>query len=326
MQYLHRTVKDFLETPQVWDRIILAGPRNYDPYLALCRSFIAQLKCLDPGSSTLAFKVTVKTFMRYASLVQDRLEEGQSAQSFVSLIDEFDRTAMNFHEASIAEPSWPCKFVSNLSINDLGVTKCLTFLSLAVRLGLHTYVEAKVHHGCLTHDSHDVVPLLSHATMTCTGVQDFFPNLFPSVEMVKMLLEHGADPNMVSLNKRKYFETTVSRKRIHTVWHDLLRHVTQSVPRVPDGTRHRWTEVIYWFLVYGADATVDLGPCIRALLKIDLSKDKFGGVLAIMKAGRRQTWFTEKNPNLDASGHFKMDPYLLWRWIGEPPEKHNLAK
>ena len=63
--------------------------------------------------------------------------------------------------------------------------------------------------------------------------------------------------------------------------------------------------MIYWFLVYGADATVDLGYYIRRRLVYHLSEDEYNRILAIMKPGSLQSWFTKKNPNLDASGHLK---------------------
>ena len=304
VQYLHRTVKDFLETPRVWDRIMLAGPRTYDPYLALLRSFIAQLKCLDPGSScTEAFRRTVSTCMLYACRVQDRLEEGQSAQSLVSLIDDVDRTATNFHEVLLMEPSWPSKVFSNL-YPDFVVPSSLSFLSLAVKLGLHTYVEAKLHHGCRAHVNDGVVPLLSVAILPCEELEKRFLRVFPNVKIVKMLLKHGADPNMLSLAKKQRLKTTISSQRIPTVWQLFLTSI-KTLPSPPDEIRDRWAEVIYWFLVHGADTTVDLGPNIRTLLWTHLSKDEYNRVLAIMEAGSPKTWFTKKNPNLDASGHLK---------------------
>ena len=320
VQYLHRTVKDFLETPQVWDRIMLACPRTYDPYLAMCRSFVAQLKCLDPGSTgTKALPRTVKWVMLYAQSVQGRLEEGQSTQSFVSLMDEFERTATKIHKATSKGLSWPHEVFSDLVFRDAPVTSGLTFLSLAIRLGLHTYVEAKVRHGCLSHDDHGVVPLLGDAIKPRVDLGPegvwFYP--ISSIKMVKMLLEHGADPNMVCLSENQGLETTppsvgtysehhkpLPSRRTNSVWYDLLRRMTviawssESMDRVS-------TEVIYWFLMYGADPTVDLGVEIRGSLSCYLSKDKFACVMAIMKARRRQTWFRKKNPNLRSSLRFK---------------------
>ena len=317
VQYLHRTVKDFLETPQVWDRLMLACPCTYDPYLAMCRSFVAQLKCLDPGSTgTEAFKRTVRSILLYAHSVQDRLEEGQSAQSLVRLMDEFDRTATTLHKDSGTERSWPCKFLSDLLLpKDQAITSRLTFLSFAVRLGLHTYVEAKVHHGCLVHDNDGVMPLLSDAIKPCTGSGNLFPiKTSQSVKMVKMLLEHGADPNKVSLTKEQCMNTTRSFQKTKTVWHILLMTVQKTMtlrkayePNPPK----LWKEMMYWFLVYGADPTVDLGNGTRIWLRNQLSEDEYARVLAIIKAGKPQTWFTKRNPNLTASGHLKTNDLVL---------------
>lgn len=339
VQYLHRTVKDFLETPQVWDRIILACPRTYDPYLAMCKSFVAQLKCLDPGSTeTEAFQRTVRMFMLYARSVQDWLEKGQSTQSLVSLMDDFDRTAENLHKASSMDCSWPSQFLSDLRLPKVQyITSRVTFLSLAVRLGLHTYVEAKLQHGCLAHDNDGLMPLLSDAIRLRARSDRANPiKSRPRVKMVKMLLMHGADPNKVSLTKQQCMNTPPFSERANTVWHELIEYVqlgyllpdelvddgiyrelwvdTLDNPSMDhsleyisyvDEVRKIWTELVYWFLVYGADPTVDLGNIIRQQLKGHLSEDKYARVLAIMKAGKRQPWFKKKNPNLDSSGRFK---------------------
>ena len=310
VQYLHRTVKDFLETPQVWDRIVLAGPCAYEPYLAMCRSFFAQLKCLDPGSScTEAFLRTIRGFMFYAYLVQDRLEGRHSPQSLVSLMDAFDRTATNLHRTAGMGRSWPCEFLSDplLFAGPQDITSRFTFLSLAVRLGLHAYVEGKVHHGCLAHDKDGVMPLLSDAIKPFEGNDKLFPiKKSQSIEMVKMLLKHGADPNRGCITKANPLDPGPAFKGAYTVWFNLLRNARTGKPRSKEDIV-RLTEMIYWFLVYGADPTVDLGIRIRTWLSCHLSADKFNRVLAIMKAGRAQTWFTKKNPNLDASGHFIID-------------------
>ena len=228
VQYLHRTVRDFLETPQVWDRILLAGPRTYDPYLALYRSFIAQLKCLDPGSScTSAFQETVRKCMLYAYRIQGRLEEGQSAQSLVSLIDDIDRTATNFHEVSTKHPFWPSKILSEYYSSTHVMSTSLSPLALAVGYDLHTYVEAKVHQGYLARDNDGLVPLLAIAIMPSSDnfEQHFFVTALPSVKMVKMLLKHGADPNMVPLANKQSLHKLVSNKGIPTVWQLLLEKV-----------------------------------------------------------------------------------------------------
>ena len=52
VQYLHRTVKDFLEQPEIWDRIVAATGAKFHPYTALYASYLLQLKSLDLESIT----------------------------------------------------------------------------------------------------------------------------------------------------------------------------------------------------------------------------------------------------------------------------------
>ena len=53
VQYLHRTVKDYLERPDIWNRILLTTGHSFDPNVSLCRSFIVQIKMLTRESLTL---------------------------------------------------------------------------------------------------------------------------------------------------------------------------------------------------------------------------------------------------------------------------------
>lgn len=47
MQYLHRTVKDFIEQEHVWERIVQTSPA-FDPYLSLCKAMVLEAKTWDP--------------------------------------------------------------------------------------------------------------------------------------------------------------------------------------------------------------------------------------------------------------------------------------
>ncbi|PMD59591.1 uncharacterized protein K444DRAFT_629999 [Hyaloscypha bicolor E] len=87
VQYLHRTVKDYLELPAVWSRLLEASPNGYNPRLALCGGFIAQLKHIDPNTlnrSTLWN--AVKESIKYANVEED--PDG----SFANMLDELDRS------------------------------------------------------------------------------------------------------------------------------------------------------------------------------------------------------------------------------------------
>ncbi|KAF5714994.1 P-loop containing protein [Fusarium mundagurra] len=47
VQYLHRTVKDFIETPGTWDWLMAMSKESFDPCIALAKSYLLQLKTMD---------------------------------------------------------------------------------------------------------------------------------------------------------------------------------------------------------------------------------------------------------------------------------------
>ena len=118
--------------------------------------------------------------MQYAYLAQEASKETQMLQNQVNVLDEVDRAATELANTSnrdgstfvqmnspksayqwegILTPHWTCTF--RPEIND---SFGLSFLSLAVRLNLYTYVNAKVHKGCLVKQDTGIWPLLRDAT------------------------------------------------------------------------------------------------------------------------------------------------------------------
>lgn len=53
VQYLHRTVRDFLRQDQVWRKVVEATDNDFDPNKRLSNSFLLQLKGVDPDSMAL---------------------------------------------------------------------------------------------------------------------------------------------------------------------------------------------------------------------------------------------------------------------------------
>jgi hypothetical protein len=52
VQYLHRTVKDYIEDPKVWKCIVSANTEPFNLNTCWCESFLAQIKGLDPECLT----------------------------------------------------------------------------------------------------------------------------------------------------------------------------------------------------------------------------------------------------------------------------------
>lgn len=87
VQYLHRTVKDFLEEPETWEWIVSANQEPFDPNIRWCESYLAQVKGQDPECLTTAMLMGKVTWcMSYASQITNSSDQ-------IRLMDELDRAA-----------------------------------------------------------------------------------------------------------------------------------------------------------------------------------------------------------------------------------------
>lgn len=92
VQYLHKTVKDFLENSKNWEWLMKSRREEYNPNLALAKSFLGQLKgiALLPVTSE-RFLKGVEWCLFYARLAQNGRQT-----DLVAILDELDRTAGEF--------------------------------------------------------------------------------------------------------------------------------------------------------------------------------------------------------------------------------------
>ena len=259
---------DFLESPEVWNGLLNATESDFNPYVALCRSFILQFKVLHPDSlRRYTFWDAVKQCMHYA-LILDK----NSGDLLVPMLDEFDRAATELANASagdgstfvsyygrlshrsleekafVVQPNWTCTLYP--IVED---SRGLSFLSLAVKLGLYSYVSAKANHGCLVKQDTGVWPLLKDAIITDFSFMEFWygtlsrtsrlpPFGVPSPRIVDLLLKRGADPNF--------------SRNSATPWEHWLKHLGYS-HFLEAGTRDL-LDIVFQFLVHGADTTINL--------------------------------------------------------------------
>jgi hypothetical protein len=172
VQYLHRTVRDYLEKPDVWQILLARTSRTeFNPNLALLKSCILRLKLVSIVEPLLVGSVA----MLYAHRADAQTKKGN-----VALLNELDRTVT---------------YCSNMS----GMTEYWgshkwqkSILSFAVQYGLHEYVYE------ILSKNEDIIlssgkPLLFYAVDPIPSKQRYPLQL--SQRMVAILLAHGADPN-----------------------------------------------------------------------------------------------------------------------------------
>ena len=228
VQYLHRSARDFLEKPEIWDKITAATKENFDPHLALCGMHVMHLKIFRPHKS-LAPKLwkTVVPCLVHLSEVHAATENLET-----SLIDQLELVMR--HHGNVAD-----------------FKICLP--AITVKFGIHKYVQAKLDRGIFPFVDEVGQPLLNITILhqkTISSLAELAgvdqttkkqPPL-PDLRTAKLLLEHGADPN------QKYHGSTP--------WINLF--VQASIRRPYTSTygielKKRWIDAIELFLRHGAD-------------------------------------------------------------------------
>lgn len=89
VSYLHRTVKDFLDSKEIWDYILSGTGSSFDPNLSLCGACVFRLKTMTLGGDMIRriWRV-IPLCMRYAKALEE-----SSGKPPVLFLDELDRVA-----------------------------------------------------------------------------------------------------------------------------------------------------------------------------------------------------------------------------------------
>ena len=210
VEFLHKTAKDFLQTPSVWKSLAKGVNRNFDPNLCLARAFLRQLKHLPPvtkdESQFRKFWHLISNCLEYVALSESSTPVPQTA-----LLDELDRTASYLwpiiisstafqrqHRYRYAYPyitsrdhwadSNPEDYQRSYPWKD-------TFLSLAVKYGLERYVKQKLYQKPTLFAQKQGRPLVSY---TLDNLRKWGP--MPQrgcVNLTKLLLQQGDNPNKI---------------------------------------------------------------------------------------------------------------------------------
>jgi hypothetical protein len=217
VQYLHRTVKDFLKKHDV-RKMILSHTQNtdFDPYVSLLRSHVLQLKSAPdrlpdhrlPGPQRLHNMILEisETAMTYAGSIK-------ATAKHITLLDELNKT-ITFHKATkLYATKWPWPF-----------------LCLAVQYNLIDYVDIKLEAIETPVKDASITTLLE-----CCTDKGFLGN---NRNMVEMLLRHG--------------KSSSQGLDIDESWHNVL--VTTWKNRKFKISARNSLEVVKLFLEYGANA------------------------------------------------------------------------
>ncbi|PMD51544.1 uncharacterized protein K444DRAFT_636826 [Hyaloscypha bicolor E] len=216
VDFLHRTVKDFLDTPDIWKTIASQSDPSFNPDISLMRSYLVQMKVLntlqwDVGT----FGLLAGEFMEYAAQA-----ERTSGQVQASLMENFCQTATDlwfnwtvtsnrtvYHkEGSYA---W-VKVVPH--VHQFVYDSQPSFLSLAVSYGLDLYVEWKLDQDAQPVKTRLGRPLLNYAA--APKPREIWGSRPRNPKLIAILLKYGADPNLEFGN--------------NTTWTDVLQYCYEN--------------------------------------------------------------------------------------------------
>lgn len=248
VEFLHRSVRDFLNTPTIRIKLVALDTPEFNANMTLTRAFVAQLKGLQISADT------ESNFQSFWNLVFDalyhisRVGNDVAPEMQVALLDELDRAAAHFRNVAIVTRRCDSTvhWVNTGHRFGLSAEWNNNFLTLCIQYGLVSHVRQKLFAGVPLGRSGR--PLLAFAFLkppcnTSTKYKDIAENLYnaPQVEMVKFLLDRGADPNEMDQYQSIWACYLVS----------LYTMATNSESEFPKQTKD-WFEITKLLLSHGA--------------------------------------------------------------------------
>ena len=248
VQYLHRTVKDYFEDETRWSLLIGPAPWEYDPSIVILRSFVSRFKTQDANTLTNhSFSSSTRIVTDQALCCEKNCSRSMFIEDYVKILQNFDSAAQVLASRAFNEPS--CHWSQTSPMEDYYVKLIKppggSFLTMAVELGLTSFVKATLPSNCVDKQAYGEWPLLYSALYIFLGKEirpgQYGPSLDSDCLMAQLLLARSADPNYQINNE-------------FTIWQILVTRYFQR-----DLIENRYfEELIMLFIEYGARNPVEI--------------------------------------------------------------------
>jgi hypothetical protein len=192
VDFLHRTVGEFLNKKDINTKFIeLAGP-NFDTKISLCHGFLAAIKSIPADQARSTVETSIHELLNYAYM-----SEIETVIAQTEVLDELERFLCSACPSKTGIKLTQKRQSLKLDRNILIHSKSHSILELCVQHGLFIYVNHRLEQDpSLVSSRQWHQPVLSHA-FNPAGVSGTFVRSIDLTTMVRVLLEHGADPNAV---------------------------------------------------------------------------------------------------------------------------------
>ncbi|KAF4625350.1 hypothetical protein G7Y89_g12817 [Cudoniella acicularis] len=248
VQYLHRTVKDYMEKAENWAKIDSYSGDDYNPHIRLACAYLLQMKTA-PKLSQQQFWDNVIWCLEYTVPAVDLSKNKSSASTATRVLDCLDESADIVSRSERSGPSLLKQCTISASpvywtkIPQRGRSLAATdFFSLAIMYQIEWYVREKIKSGYLASSKPSSLPPLICAvdhtpgSLPLGGKSSLWRSQ-PSQVIIELLLNAGLDPN------EKYEELTP--------W-------TSVVLEMQRGSKYQpWIDIGELFLKHGADVQAE---------------------------------------------------------------------
>ncbi|RDW79842.1 hypothetical protein BP6252_04480 [Coleophoma cylindrospora] len=244
VQYLHRTVKDYLEQPQVWKTVTThTDGEEFDPYVMLLKSSIRQLKAME-----LAKGLVPDSSWRCTAFALEfaRMSERGHSSAYIPLLEELDHV-LNVVVGQIGH-IYPGHWSRYYQAGDERPFEWVdNTLVLAVEYGLSAFLDYKFRQIGDNPCYKEGRPLLDYAVSRDIRSQRY--GLDPGI--IATLLEHGADPG------QRYKSTTPWENALNYAYRLQFKELKTHRRRngVIEADRDQVQEIVDRFRDFIADST-----------------------------------------------------------------------
>jgi hypothetical protein len=199
VEFLHRTVKDFLTTKDMSDYLKQNSPPGFNPETSLCKALLWVIKKMpirkesDFTNYLTSIVGTVDEVLFYINYIEQTTNKTERL-----LLDELDRVnGIHASHSSTQLGHWTnAREPRSTSLDDLGAQ---TFEASTIQAGLCVYVAEILSENPNLLKSKQGRPLLDYALRPAIATPIDLPLLNDpiSIKMVRILLNCGADPNQL---------------------------------------------------------------------------------------------------------------------------------
>lgn len=226
VQYLHRTVKDFLPRHEIWEYILSGTNDSFNANVMLCGAYLLHIKTMPQNNMSAA---PLWDSVR-GCIDQTRRAEEYLGLKQIQVLDEMDKAAC--HTLGTFWIDTQCQAGPPLSYHEYETWgecyPCSSFFDFAFRNKLYAYVDYKLAHSV------PVTRFIHGRSLLATAVRrkDF--------RMIKLLFQHRAKPNQ---------QDHLSKL---TAWHHLLHMVDNFYSDRPED----WYNSVDLFVEHGAELRI----------------------------------------------------------------------